>query len=679
MIVNNNFTYASQRAAFKASLIDLTLKNTQNVSTPMSTPTAPVAVQYSQQAAYPIVNAPSVAALNKQLAPSLFVMTIAQMAQNMNQTTTVPVQRVNTELQTPKLPGYKNNLRSMFQNNQVVIYAMVPRIFNAKDKDGNRLIEDGEEKGTFINMIERFDELKAYGVNTLHWLPINQPGLIAQKGSAGSVYAPLDYLSIDPRLDDPNNPKSVKEEAKEAINEAHKRGIKVMLDLPSCMSVDLYDARPDMRATDAQGKPKTPEGWEDIRMFEPWKDADKRILNPELLQYHKDFIDMCIDLGIDGIRADVARAKPAEFWDQLIPYARSKDPEFAFLAESYVYEDASPIKNMPADRPEELLEAGFDSYYGQYHIFPIWKAKDFHQFVKENLTMSHKYEKGKSLIGSFGTHDDESAMANGGADYCMMTSVVQTTLPMTNPYIISGFETGDEYLYPFNKKYVNKTFNELMQNPVYKTVTDQIVANKELPENASFTKLVNSSDANLKIEELSKKSEYEDVLNFFKTYEYTRDNITYYLSREKLDIFNESGRPEGEHPEIGKHFATLMNVMRKEHENIITKGSYIELPVENNKRDEVVAYARHYQGKTLVTIANKDVNSRQEVTVKIPGMKASQVLTDLSPEYGLPSHYQALDGAIKIDLGKARGHIFEIDVPNLEQYFKPEDVYRQNL
>ena len=79
----------------------------------------------------------------------------------------------------------------------------------------------------------------------MHWLPINPPGKIAAKGSAGSVYAPMDYLSIDPALDDPNNPKSVYEEAKEAINECHKRGIKVMVDLPSCMSVDLYDERSD--------------------------------------------------------------------------------------------------------------------------------------------------------------------------------------------------------------------------------------------------------------------------------------------------------------------------------------------------------------------------------------------------------------------------------------------------
>ena len=68
---------------------------------------------------------------------------------------------------------------------------------------------------------------------------------------------------------------------------------------------------------------------------------------------------------MDGVRADVSRAKPTEFWDIIIPYSRQKDPEFGWLAETYTYEDASPQLNMEKDRPEDALRAGFDSYYGQ--------------------------------------------------------------------------------------------------------------------------------------------------------------------------------------------------------------------------------------------------------------------------------------------------------------------------
>lgn len=678
------------RTSFNGSLIDLMPRpavSAPTAQTPVqnpvqqpvqnNTPMKPNASTVVTQAAYPVINSPAAAKFNKLAGGSLLALMTNKAPQVLQPTQVQQVLGVKTE----KLAGYKNNLRSMFQNNQVVIYAMVPRIFNAKDLNGNRLIEPelGEEKGTFLNMVDRLDELKSYGVNAIHWLPINPPGLIAGKGSAGSVYAPLDYLKIDSNLDDPKNPKSVIEECKEAVNECHKRGIKVMIDLPSCMSVDLYDARPDLRAIDPQGNPKTPEGWEDIRMFEPWADQDKRVLNPALVKYHKDFIDMCVDLGVDGIRADVARGKPVEFWDVIIPYARSKDPEFAFLAETYTYEDASPMRNMPADRPEELLESGFDTYYGQYHIFPTWKASEFNQFVIDNLKMSQKYAKGKSLIGSFATHDDKSPMANGGADYCMMTSVVQATLPMTNPYIVTGFESGDDYIYSYGKDYVNKSFKELLKNPVYRDTVNSLMNNNAYKDRAKLEKLINTADGEMKVKELAKSTEYKSIITYFENFMLTKDNIKHYVHSEFLDIFNESGKPEGKHPEIGKHFGQLMNVMRKQHENVITKGSYIPLKVENNNRDEVIAYARHYEGKTLVVIANKDVNSRQAVKVRVPGMKASQKLTDLSPVYGTGSKYSVDNGVIRMDLGAAQGHVFEVDTPNIEKSFKPSQVYRQNL
>ena len=466
MKVNNSYnTLNLLKSNFKASLLT---QMTQKYSL------QPLVQQTVVNPAYIPVSTPVADSYNKQVGNLLNKLIVVTTNNKPTWEQYSPVSAVNTEVQEPTF-AYKNNLRSMFQNNQAVIYAMIPRTFNAKDTDGNGLIEGEEEPGYFTNMVDRLDELKTYGVNTLHWLPINPPGKSAAKGSAGSVYAPADYLSIDPKLDDPRNHKNVYEEAKDAIKECHKRNIKVMIDLPSCMSLDLYNERPDLRATDSQNNPKTPEGWEDIRMFAPWQDEDNGKLNQALLDYHKKFVDMCIDLGIDGIRADVGRAKPPEFWDELISYSRRKDPEFAYLAECYTYEDASPMKNMPADRPEDALASGFDSYYGQYHIFNIWKAKDFHKFIRDNLKMSYFHDKGKSLIGSFATHDDKSPMSNGGAEYCMMTNVVQTTVPMTNPYIVTGFESGDRYIYSYDKKYVNRTFNQLLENPVYQSTVKQLM------------------------------------------------------------------------------------------------------------------------------------------------------------------------------------------------------------
>ena len=509
---------------------------------------------------------------------------------------------------------YKNNLRTMMQNNEANILAIVPRTFNAKDLNGNGYIDNGEENGTFLNAIERLDEVKADGFNTLHVLPVNTPGKVKAMGTAGSVYAPLDLLELDPMLIDKNDPRSPKDQFKAFIDECHKRDIKVMLDLPSCASYEMFLKHPEWMAMERDGLAKTPQGWNDIRMFQPWEDEGKRTLNPKLLELHKQFIDMCIDLGIDGIRADVARAKPVEFWDILIPYSRMRDPQFAWLAETYTYEDASPQANMPYDRPEDSLRSGFDLMYGQYHIFHEWPdATTLMNYVKENLDMSYRLDPGKALIGSFATHDDISPMFHGGADYCKMTVGLQAMLPMLNMYQVDGFQTGDYYLYPWADKY----------NPVTQTDSHEMT-----------------------------------------------------VHHGKLDIFNLSRKPGGNDETI-RTFMRAANKLRADNPDLLgRKGTFIELDKEGDKNDQIIAFARHYHGKTLLCVANKNIDRAVACKIKIPTLKESQQLLNLLPSYGKESIFQPVDGELRVDIGPARVHVFEIDTPNIEDY--TNKVYRQH-
>jgi len=533
--------------------------------------------------------------------------------QNQGVVAAVKVNNVNS---TQPVEPYKNNLRTRFKNNDAKIMGIIMRNFGAEDKTGNQLLREGDIRGNFNNAVKRLDELKKLGINTLHVLPIHPPGKENAMGTAGSVYAPEDFLKIDPALDDPNDPRNVEEEFKSFVDECHKRGISVMLDLPSCASYDLFKARPDLMAFEKDGTPKTPGGWNDIRMFDPWKDQTKQELNPALLQMHKDYVDKYQALGIDGIRADVSRTKPTQFWNILTDYSRQKDPEFAWLAESYTYEDASPQLNMNYDRPQDALRAGFDSYYGQYHIFHEWmKAQDLIDYVKENLNMSQELEKGKSLIGSFGTHDDISIMNHGGVTYSNLVSGMQATLPMLNPYYFDGYQTGDEYLYDFE----------------------------------GTTDAQTDTDSN---------------------------ECTVHSGRP--DIFNFSRPLIGEHPEIGDFMKNTLEVRNNpKYHDILTKGSFIPLKVNKNNDDQIIAFARHLNGKTLVVVANRDVNAREGGIIEIPGLKESQKLTNLFKSYGENSTIQAVDGAMNVDLGSGRVHLFEVDTPDIEK--SGLEVLKQNL
>ena len=169
----------------------------------------------------------------------------------------------------PQPIPYKNDLRQLLRTNQAKILAIIPRTFNAQDLNGNGYIDGNEKRGTFNNAIARLDEVKAQGYNTLHVLPVHEPGKEHAMGIAGSLYSPKDLLKIDPNLADPNDPRSVEEQFKSFIDECHKRGIRVMLDLPSCASFDMFEEKPELMAIEREGLAKTPQGWNDIRMFQP--------------------------------------------------------------------------------------------------------------------------------------------------------------------------------------------------------------------------------------------------------------------------------------------------------------------------------------------------------------------------------------------------------------------------
>ena len=148
------------------------------------------------------------------------------------------------------------------------------------------------------------------------------------------------------------------------------------------------------------------------------------------------------------------------------------------------------------------------------------------------------------MIGSFATHDDISPMNHGGVVYCNLTSGLQATLPMLNPYIVDGFQSGDHYDYSYRDKHSTET---------------------------------------------------------------STDNHEMTAHQGKLDIFNLSRKPGGDCHEIGK-FMTACFALRDKYDDVITRGSYIILDKKDDPQDKIIAFARAKMGKTLLVIANKNVD-----------------------------------------------------------------------
>jgi hypothetical protein len=466
---------------------------------------------------------------------------------------------------------WRNDLKQMFHRNEAVIYALNLRTFGAADQNGDgRISSRLNEGGTFLSAISRLDELKALGVNTIHLLPINPTGRDKRFGEGGSLYAPSDYHQLNPQFDTPGNNTDVVQEARKFVEECHKRNIHVMVDIPSCASYDLMQDRPDLIARKPDGTPLTPTNWVDVVMFQ----------NGQALQdYYEGFFDLMANkVGVDGFRADIARSRTPEFWRHFT----AEYPDKAWLAETYTEEDQSPLPNLPRDRPETIMKSGFDSMYGQFHIFhSMPNAQEYLNYLLENRAMflraSQNGGNDKSFIGSFLTHDDPALMEKGGVPISLLSSGLMATQPWTNPYILDGFTTG-----------------------------------------------------------------------------YTGD----------FDIFNYVPKHVGQHPEIGQ-FLQQMLKLRRDYAPVFTQGVFIPIPVKGEKNNQIIAFARQANGKTLLVIANKDVNARHHGTLQIPGLQPNQPLVNLAPEYGQPSDLIPRLGELNVDLGPARFFVFEINTPNL--------------
>ena len=409
-----------------------------------------------------------------------------------------------------------NDLRDVFRDKSAIIYEINLRTFAAQDTNKNGIIDfdDAEESGNFLNAISRLDELAQKRINTIHVLPITPVGKTKALGTAGSLYSALNFNTLNPQLASQQSALTVNEQAEKFISEAHKRNIRVIIDLPSCGSYDMYLQHPELFAKDRAGQPVIPEDWTDVRLLNAGSETQ---INKDVYNVYKEFVDMVMALGADGIRADVATNKPALFWKDLIEYSRNKDPKFLWLAEASE-SWTKPVSEYAVFTPyNKLLEAGFDGYYGSFFNLKNYKtAKELNDLILNTNKNLAGFSDEKAVIGSFTTHDEISPVLVNGTKFSEMIIWLNSTLPL-NAYYVDGFDTADNYIYLWGNKKAFKTFT---------------------------------------------------------------DDDYYFVHRGKLDIFNYSRQPGGKDSELSEIFK-MGNTMKLRFAPMIANGKFTPLKTSN--------------------------------------------------------------------------------------------------
>ena len=201
------------------------------------------------------------------------------------------------------------------------------------------------KEGTFNAFAKHINRLKAMGVQTLWFMPINPISKVDRKGTLGSYYAVSDYTGINPEYGTITDWKNL-------VKTIHQKGMKVIIDwVPNHTGADHHwlKEQPGFFVTDANGKAAMAVDWADTRQL----DYTNRVMEDSMINCMKYWL---IKTGIDGFRCDVAWNVPGSFWSKCIRQLKKVNNDLFMLAEG--------------DKPY-LIKSGFDVFDGCFIIVDL--------------------------------------------------------------------------------------------------------------------------------------------------------------------------------------------------------------------------------------------------------------------------------------------------------------------
>jgi glycosidase len=276
-------------------------------------------------------------------------------------------------------------------------------------------------EGTFDAFRSHLPRLEEMGVDILWLMPIHPISQEKRKGSLGSPYAVADYKGINPLY-------GSAQDFQELVDEAHSRGMKVILDWVANHTGwdNPWIANKAWYTQNGQGQIIHPAGtdWTDV--------ADLNFSNAEMRAAMIDALKYWVtEFDIDGYRADVAGSVPVSFWNQARTELDAIKPVFMLA------EDGSAL---------ELLNSAFGINYGWDMLGEIRRVAggtSFSYHIHDLVASKAKKFPTRTYSMNFITNHDENSW-NGteyeflGAGVDAMT-VLYFTIPGM-PLVYNGQE-----------------------------------------------------------------------------------------------------------------------------------------------------------------------------------------------------------------------------------------------
>ncbi len=304
-------------------------------------------------------------------------------------------------------------------------------------------------EGTINAFVKELPRLKELGVDILWFMPIHPISEKNRKGELGSYYAVKDYKAVNPEF-------GTLDEFKHAVNEAHKLGMKVVIDwVPNHTGCDnaWVTEHPEWYSRNKNGEMYGPFDWTDVYEL----NYDNYYMRKAMVDALKFWLT---EVGIDGYRCDVAMEVPTDFWDDTRPQLQAVKPDLFMLAEASVPELQLHGFDMGYNWPMKDLWSEIATTSGQYTFqkegepmktFPTKTAVAIDSLLADQAA---KYPIDSYLMNMVTNHDLNSWE---GTEFDRLGNlnkafaVLSYTLPGM-PLIYTGQETGMNRAFEFFKK-----------------------------------------------------------------------------------------------------------------------------------------------------------------------------------------------------------------------------------
>lgn len=324
-------------------------------------------------------------------------------------------------------------------------------------------------EGTLAAFSKHLDRLKAMGVQTLWFMPINPISKKDRKGTLGSYYAVASFNTLNPEF-------GTLADWKDLVKEIHKRDMKVIIDwVPNHTGADhpWLTSHPDFYVQDSTGKAAVAFDWDDVRQL----DYKNTVMQDSMINAMKQWLDT----DIDGFRVDVAWNVPADFWNKCIPQLKSVNPDIFMLAEG--------------DKAY-LSTSGFDAVYpwSMFKMMTKVAKGEKTPLVLDSIKAVNDtlYSPGTIQLYFTSNHDENSWNKSDfqtfpGASHAPFAVFTQTMINSV-PLIYSGQEEPVLRALEFFEK-DPIVFEKYQRAKFYKTLLELRTSNPALSADASFTKI----------------------------------------------------------------------------------------------------------------------------------------------------------------------------------------------